>query len=54
MTDIGPLIRVAMMVIGLAMATGHYQDLRRFAAREAIRASRGWHTPPFFNEGGKR
>ncbi len=47
-TDITPLIRIGLAVIGLAMATGHYKELRAFAVREAIRSSRGWHMPAFF------
>ena len=49
-TDITPLIRIGLAVIGLAMATGHYKELRAFAVKEAIRSSRGWHTPAFFPE----
>ncbi len=36
MIDLGPLIKGLLVVIGIAMATGHYGDLQRWARREVV------------------
>lgn len=39
--DMSPLVKGGMVLIGIALATGHYSDLDRWARREVIRRSRG-------------
>lgn len=49
--DISPLIRILMTVIALSIATGQFKKLQAFATRQAIKSSKGWTTPHFFNYG---
>jgi hypothetical protein len=46
--DLSGLIKGIMVVIGIAMATGHYGDLERWARQQAIEALQ-WKEPlPYF------
>jgi hypothetical protein len=48
--DISPLVKGILVVIGIAIATGHYGDLQNWARHEAIEALM-WRRPlPYFFE----
>jgi len=46
--DLGPLVKGCMVVIWIAIATGHYGDLWRWARREAASALVMRPLPNFF------
>ena len=46
--DVTKLVEGLLVVIFLALAVGHYNDLRSFAIREASASLKGWPTRTFF------
>ncbi len=47
-TDITGLVKGLLVVIGLAISVGRYDDLRKFARNQAIESLKGWKSTPFF------
>jgi hypothetical protein len=48
--DIGPLVKGALVIIGLAIATGHYDNLASWSRKEAARALTRNRPLPYFFE----
>jgi hypothetical protein len=46
--DLKDLVKAFLAITLVAVTTGQYPKLERFARTQAIHAIRGWHSHPFF------